>query len=181
MKKPLGLFCLLLLWYPPLEAQNNHEGLLNKLIETKYRTELYLITHCNNQNQKDSALATYNMLRWKIDGLVYQLSADMIAHNNPRKLKLLNNWCLINKSNSSIETYIYQIIEIEKIFNGNIIAPSEKNKTLNLTTNVFYLLKDSWTILNGLSDIKTQRTMALVNLLDQTRLSDPLIIIKQIK
>ena len=57
MKKPLGLFCLLLLWYPPLEAQNNHEGLLNKLIETKYRTELYLITHCNNQNQKDSALA----------------------------------------------------------------------------------------------------------------------------
>ncbi len=181
MKKSLGLFCLLLLWCPPLEAQNNHEGLLNKLIETKYSTELYLITHCNNQNQKDSALATYNTLRWKLDGFVYQLSADMIANNSPRILRLLNNWCRSKKSKPPIDVYVQQMIEIEKIYNNSIWAPSEKNKTLNLTTNVFCLLKDSWTILNGLSDIKTQRTMALVNLLDQTRLSDPLIILKQIK
>jgi hypothetical protein len=48
-----------------------------------------------------------------------------------------------------------------------------KIKTLNLTTNVFYLLKDSYTIIKGMSDMKTQKTMALIELLDHTRLLSP--------
>jgi hypothetical protein len=182
MKKTLSMISLLLLLYFPMAAQkNNHQGLMNRLIDTKYSTELYLYTHCTSQNQKDSALAIYNELRWEIDGFLYQLSADMIMSNSPRKMKLLNEWCLTNKSRPPIANYTFQLNEIEKFYATNIRDELTKTRTLNLTTNVFYLLKDSWTILNGLSDIKTQKTMALVNLLDQTRLSDPLLIIKQIK
>jgi len=182
MKKSTWIISLLLLLYFPVVAQKiTHLGLMNRLIDTKYSTELYLYTHCTSQNQKDSALAFYNELRWKIDGFLYQLSADMITSNSPRKMKLLNEWCLNNKPKKAIDTYIYQLNEIEKFYATNIRDALTKTRTLNLTTNVFYLLKDSWTILNGLSDIKTQKTMALVNLLDQARLSDPLLIIKQIK
>ena len=46
-------------------------------------------------------------------------------------------------------------------------------KTLNLTTNVFYLLKDSYTIIKGLSDLKTRKTMAIVEMLDHARLLGP--------
>jgi hypothetical protein len=48
-----------------------------------------------------------------------------------------------------------------------------KPKTLNLTTNVFYLLKDSYSIIKGLSDLKTRKTMAIVELLDHARLLSP--------
>ncbi|MCX6211321.1 MAG: hypothetical protein NT104_01985 [Bacteroidetes bacterium] len=182
MKKSIWIINLLLCLHFPVSAQkNNHLGLLNRLIDTKYSTELYLYTHCTSQNQKDSALAIYNELRWKVDGFIYQLSADMIMGNSPRKMRLLNKWCLTNKTRPPITTYTFQINEIEKFYTTNIRDELAKTRTLNLTTNVFYFLKDSWTILNGLSDIKAEKTMALVNLLDQTRLSDPLLIIKQIK
>jgi hypothetical protein len=35
---------------------------------------------------------------------------------------------------------------------------------------VFYLLKDSYSIVKGLSDLKTRKVMALVELLDHVRL-----------
>ena len=70
------------------------QGLLSKLIEIKYTSELYLSSALKQGLSKDSALANYNTLRWKLDGLVYQLSADMIAANSPRKMILLNAWCL---------------------------------------------------------------------------------------
>ena len=34
----------------------------------------------------------------------------------------------------------------------------------------FYLLKDSYSIIKGLSDIKTRKTMAIVEMLDHARL-----------
>jgi len=54
-----------------------------------------------------------------------------------------------------------------------------RTKTINLSTNVFYLLKDSYTIVKGLSDMKTQKTMALIELLDHTRLLSPGEVAKQ--
>ena len=156
-------------------------GLITRLIEIKYTTELY----ASMRGKNDTAMAIYNTLRWKIDGLVYQLSGDMIAANRPRKLILLNKWCLkqyeeLNESmksiqnyNKQIKVYILALNEIDAFYRTNIISnvePTTKLKTLNLTTNVFYLLKDSYTIIKGLSDMKTQKTMALVELLDHTRL-----------
>jgi len=38
---------------------------------------------------------------------------------------------------------------------------------------VFYLIKDSYSIIKGLSDLKTSKTMAIVELLDHTRLLSP--------
>jgi len=38
---------------------------------------------------------------------------------------------------------------------------------------VFYLLKDSYTIVKAISDMKTEKTMALIELLDHTRLISP--------
>jgi hypothetical protein len=38
---------------------------------------------------------------------------------------------------------------------------------------VFYLLKDSYTIIKGLSDLKTRKTMAIVEMLDHARLLGP--------
>jgi hypothetical protein len=174
------------------------QGLLTRLIEIKYNAELYLSSAIKQvgskndgkdgegsvgANAKDSALAIYNTLRWKVDGLVYQLSGDMVAANSPRKMRLLNEWCLqqpealmvanINESNKnkSIQTYTLALKEIETIYRTQIANPMyAQTKNINLTTNVFYLLKDSYTIIKGLSDMKTQKTMALIELLDHTRL-----------
>jgi len=166
------------------------QGLLTRLIEIKYSSELYLGAKlkqsATNEASKDSALAIYNTLRWKVDGLVYQLSGDMVAANSPRKMRLLNKWCLqqpeallvanINESNKnkSIQTYTLALKEIDDIYRTQIANPMyAQTKNINLTTNVFYLLKDSYTIIKGLSDIKTQKTMALIELLDHTRLLPP--------
>jgi hypothetical protein len=121
-----------------------------------------------------------------VDGLVYQISGDMVAANSPRKMRLLNEWCLqqpeallvanINESkrNKSIQTYTLALKEIDDIYRTQIANPMyAQTKNINLTTNVFYLLKDSYTIFKGLSDMKTQKTMALIELLDHTRLLPP--------
>ena len=183
------------------------QGLLTRLIEIKYTAELYLSSAIKQvgskndgkdgedsvgANAKDSALAIYNTLRWNVDGLVYQLSGDMVAANSPRKMILLNKWCLqqpevlmvanINESNKnkSIQTYTLALKEIIAIYRTQIANPMyAKTKNINLTTNVFYLLKDSYTIIKGLSDMRTQKTMALIELLDHTRLVSPGEIAKQ--
>ena len=177
------------------------QGLLTRLIEIKYTAELYLSSAIKQvgskndgkdgegsvgTNAKDTALAIYNTLRWKVDGLVYQISGDMVAANSPRKMRLLNEWCLaqpeallvanINESNKnkSIQTYTLALKEIDDIYRTQIANPMyAQTKNINLTTNVFYLLKDSYTIIKGLSDMKTQKTMALIELLDHTRLLSP--------
>ena len=183
------------------------QGLLTRLIEIKYTAELYLSSAIKQvgskndgkdgegsvgANAKDSALAIYNTLRWKVDGLVYQISGDMVAANSPRKMRSLNEWCLqqpevlmvahINESNKnkSIQTYTLALKEIDAIYRIQIANPMYvQTKNINLTTNVFYLLKDSYTIIKGLSDMKTQKTMALIELLDHTRLVSPGEIAKQ--
>ena len=183
------------------------QGLLTRLIEIKYTAELYLSSAIKQvgskndgkdgeggvvANAKDSALAIYNTLRWKVDGLVYQISGDMVAANSPRKMRLLNEWCLqqpeslmvanINESNKnkSIQTYTLALKEIDEIYRTQIANPMYvQSKNINLTTNVFYLLKDSYTIIKGLSDMKTQKTMALIELLDHTRLVSPGEVAKQ--
>lgn len=151
------------------------QGLLSRLIEIKYTSELYLATRLKSETltaaQKDTALATYNTLRWKVDGFVYQLSSEMIAHNSPREFRKLNEWCLQRKGNAG---QVEALEEIENFYAANIKPVMiTKTKTLNLTTNVFYLLKDSYTIIKGMSDMKTQKTMALIELLDHTRLLSP--------
>jgi hypothetical protein len=151
---------------------------------------IYLSSALKQGSNKDSALSNYNTLRWKLDGFVYQLSADMIAANSPRKMILLNAWCLeepsnnsdeLNKSNKTnrlvkkkIQVYTKALTEIENFYQNQILPPLYKNnKTINLSTNVFYLLKDSYTIVNGISNMKTEKTMALIELLDHTRLLSP--------
>ena len=174
------------------------QGLLSKLIEIKYTSELYLSSALKQGSNKDSALSNYNTLRWKLDGFVYQLSADMIAANSPRKMILLNSWFLeervnesndINKVNKTsmsskkkILVYVNTLNEIENFYQTQILPPLYKNsKTINLSTNVFYLLKDSYTIVNGISNMKTEKTMALIELLDHTRLLSPGELVKQVK
>jgi len=174
------------------------QGLLSKLIEIKYTSELYLSSALKQESNKDSALSNYNTLRLKLDGFVYQLSADMIAANSPRKMILLNAWCLeetsnnsdeLNKSNKTnktskkkIQVYTHALTEIENFYQNQILPPLYKNnKTINLSTNVFYLLKDSYTIVNGISNMKTEKTMALIELLDYTRLLSPGELVKQLK
>jgi signal transduction histidine kinase len=166
------------------------QGLLSKLIEIKYTSELYLSSALKQGSNKDSALANYNTLRWKLDGFVYQLSADMIAANSPRKMILLNTWCLEERNNErndinntskkKIQVYVNALTEIENFYQNQILPPLYKNnKAINLSTNVFYLLKDSYTIVNGISNMKTEKTMALIELLDHTRLLSPAELAKQ--
>ena len=165
------------------------KGLLTRLIEIKYTSELYLSRKLKEGGEsRDSALAIYNTLRWKVDGLVYQLSGDLVAANSPRKMCLLNEWCLeqpeeltaTSNAKPSIRTYTLAIAEIDALYQKQIADRMyASNRTINLSTNVFYLLKDSYTIVKGLSDIKTQKTMALIELLDHTRLLSPGEVAKQ--
>ena len=154
------------------------QGLLSRLIEIKYSSELYLETKLKSETltaaQKDTALATYNTLRWKVDGFVYQLSSEMIARNSPRAWRKLNEWCLQGKDDAQQLKKLQNLQDFNEIenFYATKIKPFviPVTKTLNLTTNVFYLLKDSYTIIKGMSDLKTQKTMALIELMDHTRL-----------
>ncbi len=154
------------------------QGLLSRLIEIKYSSELYIETKLKSETstaaQKDTALATYNTIRWKVDGFVYQLSSEMIANNSPRAWRKLNEWCLQGKDNGQQLQNLQNLQDFNEIenFYATKIKPFviPVTKTLNLTTNVFYLLKDSYTIIKGMSDLKTQKTMALIELMDHTRL-----------
>jgi signal transduction histidine kinase len=186
----LGVFAVGAARAQPQQPSYN-QGLLSKLIEIKYTSELYLSSVLKQGSNKDSALANYNTLRWKLDGFVYQLSADMIAANSPRKMILLNAWCLEETGNNNndevkknikadmavnkkIQVYTQDLTEIENFYQNQILPSLYKNnKTINLSTNVFYLLKDSYTIVNGISNMKTEKTMALIELLDHTRLLSP--------
>jgi hypothetical protein len=103
---------------------------------------------------------------------------------------LLNTWCLEERNNErndinntskkKIQVYVNALTEIENFYQNQILPPLYKNnKAINLSTNVFYLLKDSYTIVNGISNMKTEKTMALIELLDHTRLLSPAELAKQ--
>jgi hypothetical protein len=160
------------------------QGLMSRLIEIKYSTELYLTTQMKNETtlaKRDSALAIYNTMRWKVDGFVYQLSSTLIIKNSPKVFKQIDAWCYKQKEpilnlarNKKILVHVTSFAEIDALYQTQIV-PSlyNKPKSLNLTTNVFYLLKDSYSIIKGLSDLKTKKTMAIVELLDHARLLGP--------
>jgi hypothetical protein len=166
----------------PAQAQAQ-QGFISKLIEIKYSSELYLSHEIKKesgrtQNEIDSALANYNTIRWKVDGLVYQLSSKMIIENNPALMRKLDVWSYekgTSNAPNSIKHYVEALEEIESVYTKAVVPqiyPNNK-RTLNLTTNVFYLLKDSYSIVKGLSDMKTRKVMALVELLDHARLMGP--------
>ena len=177
--KMVGLVMMLVFTCGTAHAQPQ-QGLMSRLIEIKYGTELYLTTELKSE-KKDSALALYNTIRWKLDGFVYQLSSVLIMQNSPKTFKQLDAWCYDQKNsvlnlsgNKLIAQYVASFAEIDVLYQTQI-APKLYNqaKSLNLTTNVFYLLKDSYTIIKGLSDLKTRKTMAIVEMLDHARLLGP--------
>ncbi len=163
------------------------------MIKIKYSSELYLIIKAKEANKLnkpelvDSALAIYNTIRWNLDGLVYQLSGDLVAANSPKKYKQINQWCLNNKAAVTSAAAAQTLESIESLC--ALYLPAfllindipENDRNINLTTNVFYLIKDSYSLLKGLSDLKTQKTMAIVELLDQMRLANPQEILKLLK
>ena len=181
--KILGLVMIWVLNCGAAQAQPQ-QGLMSRLIEIKYGTELYLTTQLKNETnpaKKDSALALYNTIRWKLDGFVYQLSSVLITKNSPSVFKQLDTWCYDQKnsglnlsSNKIIGQHVVSFAEIDALYQSQIVPRLyNKPKSLNLTTNVFYLLKDSYTIIKGLSDLKTRKAMAIVEMLDHTRLLGP--------
>ena len=189
--KMVGLVMILVLNCGAVHAQPR-QGLMSRLIEIKYGTELYLTTQLKSDSKtekKDSALALYNTLRWKLDGFVYQLSSVLITKNSPKTFKQLDTWCYAQnnltmnlESSKLIAQHVASFAEIDTLYQTQI-APKlyNKAKSLNLTTNVFYLLKDSYTIIKGLSDLKTRKTMAIVEMLDQARLLGPVEVGKGVK
>ena len=177
------LYLIMTLNIGSVQAQPQ-QGLMIRLIEIKYSTELYLTTQIKNETnpaKRDSALALYNTMRWKIDGFVYQLSSTLITKNSPKVFKEIDAWCYAQKEstlsmlgNQNIAVHVTSFAEIDALYLTQI-SPRLYNqpKSLNLTTNVFYLLKDSYSIIKGLSDLKTRKTMAIVELLDHARLLSP--------
>jgi len=187
----IGLVMMLVLNYGAAQAQPQ-QGLMNRLIEIKYSTELYLTTQLKNETnpaKKDSALALYNTMRLKVDGFVYQLSSVLITKNSPKVFKQMDAWCYAEiepslnlASNQKIAAHVESYAEIDALYQSQIVAKLySQPKTLNLTTNVFYLLKDSYTIIKGLSDLKTRKTMAIVEMLDHARLLSPVEVEKSVK
>jgi hypothetical protein len=183
-KKIMNVLVLMLMLYCGAAQAQPQQGLISRLIEIKYSTELYLTTQMKNETntqKKDSALAIYNTMRWKVDGFVYQLSSTLITKNSPKAFKQIDVWCYAQKepkfnvaNHQNIAAHVESFAAIDALYQTQI-APSlyNKSKTLNLTTNVFYLLKDSYSIIKGLSDLKTRKTMAIVELLDHSRLLSP--------
>ena len=133
------------------------KGIINRLVEIKYSTELYLTIHAKNSNTKDSALAIYNLIRWQVDGFVMQLSADMIAANSPKKLTQLNKWCLANNSllnplinkHRSVQFYATQFAQIDKSYQSLLFSNvSFQHKTANFKAveNINFEIKKGQTV-----------------------------------
>ncbi len=210
MKDSLKLILIvaILLMMPCNSEAAATPGLFQRLIKIKYSSELYLIMKAkeaaklNKPEMVDSALAVYNTIRWNLDGLVYQLSGDLVAANSPKKYKQINQWCLNNKAAATSAAAAKTLESIESLcalylpafslisetseinsqkLDNNLSESSLQNRNINLTTNVFYLIKDSYSLIKGLSDLKTQKTMALVDILDQMRLTSPQELLKQVK
>jgi hypothetical protein len=188
-KKIMGGFVMMLVLNCGAALAQPQQGLMSRLIEIKYSSELYLTTQIKNETnpqKKDSALALYNTMRWKVDGFVYQLSSKLITKNSPKAFKQIDTWCYAQKepmlnlaSYQNIAAHVASFIEIDSLYQNQIASSLyNKPKSLNLTTNVFYLLKDSYSIIKGLSDLKTRKTMAIVELLDHARLLSPGEVIK---
>ena len=186
--KIVSLVMILVLNYGAAQAQPQ-QGLMSRLIEIKYSTELFLTTQIKNETnpaKKDSALALYNTMRWKVDGFVYQLSSTLITKNSPTIFKQIDAWCYAQKeptlnltSHQNIAAHVASFAEVDALYQSQIVSTLyNKPKTLNLTTNVFYLLKDSYSIIKGLSDLKTSKSMAIVELLDHARLLSPSEVVK---
>ena len=102
--KMVGLVMMLVLNCGAAHAQPQ-QGLMSRLIEIKYGTELYLTTELKSDaklesksDRKDSILALYNTMRWKLDGFVYQLSSILIMQNSPKTFKQLDAWCYDQKN-----------------------------------------------------------------------------------
>ncbi len=159
------------------------QGLFQRLIKIKYSSELYLIIKAkeaaklNKPEMVDSALAVYNTIRWNLDGMVYQLSGDLVAANSPKLIRRLDFQTL-----ESIEAICTIYLPSFSLINEMRSEESQQGtRNINLTTNVFYLIKDSYSLIKGLSDLKTQKTMALVEILDQMRLTSPQELLKQVK
>ena len=101
--------------------------------------------------------------------------------NSPKTFKQLDAWCYDQKnpnlnlaSSKVIAQHVASFAEIDALYQTQIAPKLYKQpKSLNLTTNVFYLLKDSYSIIKGLSDLKTRKTMAIVEILDHARLLGP--------
>jgi hypothetical protein len=183
-KKIMNILVMLIVLNCGAAQAQPQQGLMSRLIEIKYSTELYLTTQIKNETnpaKKDSALALYNTMRWKVDGFVYQLSSTLITKNSPKAFKQIDAWCYAQKepivnmaSNRNIAAHVESFAEIDALYQTQIVPKLYKQpKSLNLTTNVFYLLKDSYSIIKGLSDLKTRKTMAIVELLDHARLLSP--------
>jgi hypothetical protein len=182
--KTIVSFVMMLVLNCGAAQAQSQQGLMSRLIEIKYSSELYLTTQLKNETnpaKRDSALALYNTMRWKVDGFVYQLSSSLITKNSPKVFKQIDAWCYAQKestlnltSHQNIAKLLTSFTEIDALYQ-NQIAPRLYNQTksLNLTTNVFYLLKDSYSIIKGLSDLKTRKTMAIVELMDHARLLSP--------
>jgi hypothetical protein len=179
----VGLVMILVLNCGAAQAQPQ-QGLMSRLIEIKYSTELYLTTQLKNETnsaKRDSVLALYNTMRWKVDGFVYQLSSTLNTKNSPKVFKKKDAWCYAQKETTLnmarhplIEAHVANFAAIDALYQKQIVPTLYKQpKSLNLTTNVFYLLKDSYSIIKGLSDLKTRKTMAIVELLDHARLLSP--------
>jgi hypothetical protein len=185
MKDSLKLILIvaILLMMPCHSEAAAAPGLFQRLIKIKYSSELYLIIKAkeaaklNKPEMVDSALSVYNTIRWNLDGMVYQLSGDLVAANSLRLLRRLDFQTL-----ESIEAICTIYLPSFSLINE---IPAEEgqqvSKNINLTTNVFYLIKDSYSLIKGLSDLKTQKTMALVDILDQMRLTSPQELLKQVK
>ena len=203
-----SLILAMLLTFASISEAAAAPGLFQRLIKIKYSSELYLIMKAkeaaklNKPENVDSALAIYNTIRWNLDGLVYQLSGDLVAANSPKKYKQINQWCLNNKAAVTSAAAAKTLESIESLctlylpafslisetsennsqnLDNNLSESSPQNRNINLTTNVFYLIKDSYSLIKGLSDLKTQKTMALADILDQMRLTSPQELLKQVK
>jgi hypothetical protein len=188
-KKIIGCLVMMLVLNCGAAQGQPSQGLMSRLIEIKYSTELYLTTQLKNETnpqKKDSVLALYNTMRWKVDGFVYQLSSTLITENSPKSFKQIEAWCYAQKEpklnlirNQKITAHVASFAAIDALYQNQIVPNLYKQpKSLNLTTNVFYLLKDSYSIIKGLSDLKTRKTMAIVELLDHARLLSPWEVIK---
>ena len=154
-------------------------------IKNEYRTPL-LCPSCNARMQgrvdkkmysihgKCSTCVAKMESKLKLEGK-YQdyVKAGMVS----KGLKIVKNKMKL-KENSSYKWLDNQWSILIKSYK-DVKEKKQESKNINLTTNVFYIIKDSWSFLEGIQKIKSDKIKTMVDLLDQTRLRPPLELLKK--
>lgn len=166
------------------EKDSSPMGLISALVEIKYNSEAFLAEILQQESQSEeakiAALKNYNEVRMQMDRFIYQLSTDMRVSNCITPYKRLNKFYRTNaltegaKAKSCIRPYTMGLQELYESYKTHISTDFSivgmDGETVEEFLNIGGIL---WSFIKELSEKRGKKVDAMVEILNNLRLSPP--------